>query len=144
MCYSCGCVCVSVCTSERVSVCSLISHSSYLMSVVSQAAGPISREPRHDSDFCRLVAGGCDSEREGEKGEWGMGGGKERGAGCRVGMAFPHTPAQRRAAGSVVLPCTCGRTLEITKQSPSTTSANYLAESGLGSRIRGVPAVGLD
>lgn len=57
---------MSVSTSECVCVCSLISHSSYLMSVVSQAAGPISREPSHDSDFCRLVAGGCDSQRKGE------------------------------------------------------------------------------
>lgn len=51
-----------------MSVCSLISHFSYLMSVVSQTAGPISRELRHDSDLRRLVAGGCDSERKGEGG----------------------------------------------------------------------------
>lgn len=52
-----------------MSVCSLISHFSYLMSVVSQTAGPISRELRHDSDLCRLVAGSCDSERKGKGGE---------------------------------------------------------------------------
>lgn len=60
---------MSVCPSERVSVCSLISHFSYLMSVVSQTAGPISRELRHDSDLRRLVAGGCDSERKRKGGE---------------------------------------------------------------------------
>lgn len=38
----------------------------HLSCLVSQAAGPISREPSHDSDFCRLVAGGCDSQRKGE------------------------------------------------------------------------------
>lgn len=42
---------------------------SHLMSVVSQTAGPISRELRHDSDLCRLVAGGCDSERKGKEEE---------------------------------------------------------------------------
>lgn len=68
-----------------MSVCSLISHFSYLMSVISQTAGPNSRELRHDSDLCRLVAGGCDSERKGKGGEGegeregspGWGGGKE-------------------------------------------------------------------
>lgn len=34
--------------------------------------------------------------------------------------------------------------LKIAKQRPSTTSANYLAESRPGSRIRVVPAVDLD
>lgn len=82
-----------------MSVCSLISHFSYLMSVVSQTAGPISREPRHDSDLRRLVAGGCDSEtRKGKgrrRGEVVGGGGvpdrvgTEGSGGCRPREAFP-------------------------------------------------------
>lgn len=51
------------------------------MSVVSQTAGPISRELRHDSDLRRLVAGGCDSEREREGREEGKG--MESGGGGR-------------------------------------------------------------
>lgn len=39
------------------------------MSAVSQTAGPISRELRHDSDLRRLVAGSCDSERKEKDGE---------------------------------------------------------------------------
>lgn len=69
-----------------MSTCSLISHFSYLMSVVSQTAGPISRELRHDSDLRRLVAGGCDSERKGgetreEKRKGGEGKGRSQGGG---------------------------------------------------------------
>lgn len=108
-----------------VSVCSLISHSSYLMSVVLQAAGPISREPSHDSDFCRLVAGGCDSERKGEGGE-----GEERSAGCQgwdgvssYEVSSVVSDPRRRTR----------ERLEITTWRPSATSANYLEESRPGS-----------
>lgn len=74
----CMCVCMweCICQWVCVSVCSLISHFSYLMSVVSQTAGPISRELRHDSDLCRLVAGGCDSEWKGAGGGRGEGKGR--------------------------------------------------------------------
>ena len=154
-----------------VSVCSLISHFSYLMSVVSQTAGPISREPRHDSDLRRLVAGGCDSEQgreegEGEERRGGQGGrgervGTEGGGGCRPWEAVSPLALGSRDEQLAMNTCVAAtrsthtdadthtladaqEQLKIAKQRPFTTSANYLAESRPGSRIRVVPAVGLD
>lgn len=63
-----------------MTICSLLSHFSFLMCVVSQAAGPSSRELRHDSDLCRLVAGGCDSQRKGKGEREGKGRGNREGS----------------------------------------------------------------
>ena len=100
-----------------MSVCSLISHFSYLMSVVSQTAGPISRELRHDSDLRRLVAGGCDSERKGKggrgegKGRQSKGGQKQREAeGVMGGMSFP--PLTQGSRGEQLAMNTCVAALQ--------------------------------
>lgn len=128
------------------------------MSVVSQTAGPISRELKHDSDLCRLVADGCDSKRKGKGGEWGKEVKRERerkGEGVIDGMPFPPpTKGSRDEQLAIHVWQHCSNTLctrmhtqtqlKIAKQRPSATSANYLAESRPGSRIRVVPAVGLD
>lgn len=153
-----GYVYMCECLSKRACVC-LFSHFPFLISHVCGFTDSRAHLTRAEAWLRPTQTCGWRQWLRKEEEGWGgqgegreLRGGQKQVEGIRDGMSSPHSPKvgdeqlamNTWVAASLSTHADTQEQLKIAKQRPSTTSANYLAESGPGPRIRVVPAVGLD